>query len=247
MASNGASAAGVQWKDVCVAPCELKLPSGFTDLVAPGPGYVGATETVQLSPGENHFVVKPGSSLVRWGGWTMAVLELAALATGVTFAAMGLSSTGVEWQRDDVDAGVGRSHAHPRSDRHQARSPGAAGRCAFVPQDAGGTSWARGLQGRARRARAPRSARPSGQRTPRARRSARPSAPPAPPALRFARRASPSSQAPPGPTWRLTPATSPTIDPRHRQRAPRTSLADGLPCTRRPGRITCRPRSTPRR
>ncbi|HEY3821639.1 MAG TPA: hypothetical protein VGL81_30945 [Polyangiaceae bacterium] len=105
IASNGASAIGVEWKDVCVAPCEFQLPAGLHELVATGPGYVGATEKVQLRPGDNHFVVKPGSSIMRWGGWTLAALGLSALAAGITFAAMGTSS---------VDATTGNvTHSTP--------------------------------------------------------------------------------------------------------------------------------------
>jgi hypothetical protein len=93
VASNGASAVGVAWKDVCVAPCEFKLPAGLHELVATGPGYVGGSERVQLRPGENHFVVKPGSSWMRLGGWTLAAAGLTALALGVTFAAVAMPST----------------------------------------------------------------------------------------------------------------------------------------------------------
>jgi hypothetical protein len=92
VASNGATAVGVAWKDVCIAPCQFKLPSGLRELVATGPGYVGGTERVELRPGPNRFVVKPGSSLVRWGGYLLTTLGLAALTTGVTFAAIGTTS-----------------------------------------------------------------------------------------------------------------------------------------------------------
>jgi hypothetical protein len=92
-ASNGAAAMGVAWKDVCIAPCEFKLPAGLHELTATGPGYVGAMERVQLEPGTNRFVVKPGSAALRIGGYTLAVLGLSALVTGITFAAIGLPST----------------------------------------------------------------------------------------------------------------------------------------------------------
>ena len=92
VASNGASAVGVEWKDVCVAPCEFKLPSGLQEIVATGPGYVSRSERVQLQPGENRFVVKPGSAWMRFGGWTLASLGLGALAVGATFAAVGVHS-----------------------------------------------------------------------------------------------------------------------------------------------------------
>jgi hypothetical protein len=90
--SNGTVAVGVAWKDVCVAPCQFKLPSGLHELVATGPGYVGRTERVELRPGPNRFVIKPGSSLVRWGGYLLGGAGLTALVTGITFAAMGVST-----------------------------------------------------------------------------------------------------------------------------------------------------------
>jgi len=92
VASNGAVAMGVAWKDVCVAPCQFKLPSGLHELVATGPGYVGRTERFELRPGPNRFVVKPGSSLLRWGGYLLSGAGLTALVTGITFAAMGVTS-----------------------------------------------------------------------------------------------------------------------------------------------------------
>ncbi len=84
---------GVAWKDVCIAPCQFQLPSGLHELVVTGPGYVGRTERFDLQPGTNKFVVKPGSSLVRWGGWTLAILGVSALVAGVTYAAIGTPST----------------------------------------------------------------------------------------------------------------------------------------------------------
>jgi len=93
VASNGTSAMAVAWKDVCVAPCEFKLPAGLHELVATGPGYVGGTEKVDLRPGgDNRFVVKPGSSAMRWGGWGLALVGLSALTLGVASAAVGSDS-----------------------------------------------------------------------------------------------------------------------------------------------------------
>jgi hypothetical protein len=93
MASNGAMAMGVYWKDVCITPCKFQLPSGLQELVATGPGYVGGSQEVELHPGVNKFVVKPGSALTRIGGYTLATLGLTALVMGVIFAAIGLPST----------------------------------------------------------------------------------------------------------------------------------------------------------
>jgi hypothetical protein len=92
MSSTGASLIAIGWKDVCVAPCEFKLPEGMQELMASGPGYVGATEKFELRPGTNHFVVKPGSAWVHWGGYMLTVLGAAALITGVTFVAIGDSN-----------------------------------------------------------------------------------------------------------------------------------------------------------
>jgi hypothetical protein len=104
VASNGTSAMAVAWKDVCIAPCEFKLPSGLHELVATGPGYVGGTEKVQLSPGDNHFVVKPGSSAMRWGGWGLAIVGLSVLTLGVASAAVG---------SDSVDSKGNMTHSTP--------------------------------------------------------------------------------------------------------------------------------------
>jgi hypothetical protein len=90
--NNGTVAMGVAWKDMCTAPCAFKLPSGFHELVATGPGYVGGSERFELRPGTNRFVVKPGSAVVRWGGYLLTTLGLTALVLGVTFAAIGTTS-----------------------------------------------------------------------------------------------------------------------------------------------------------
>jgi hypothetical protein len=86
LGSNGTSAMGIAWKDVCTAPCTFKLPSGSHELVATGPGYVGGSERFDLRPGRNRFVVKPGSAPLRAGGYVLTVLGLTAAVVGVTFA-----------------------------------------------------------------------------------------------------------------------------------------------------------------
>jgi hypothetical protein len=92
-ASNGAVIGAVMWKDVCTAPCSFQLPVGFQEIVAHGPGYVGASQEVDLQPGDNaRFVVRPGSAAVRIGGWLLTTLGLTAVLTAATFAAIGTTS-----------------------------------------------------------------------------------------------------------------------------------------------------------
>jgi hypothetical protein len=92
-ASNGATIGAVMWKDVCTAPCSFQLPVGFQEIVAHGPGYVGASQEVDLQAGDNaRFVVRPGSAAVRIGGWVLTTLGLTAAITAATFAAIGTTS-----------------------------------------------------------------------------------------------------------------------------------------------------------
>jgi hypothetical protein len=104
-ASNGTAIGAVMWKDVCTAPCSFQLPVGFQEIVAHGPGYVGASEQVDLEPGDNaRFVVRPGSAGVRIGGWVLATLGLTAAITAATFAAIGTTS---------FDANGNETHSTP--------------------------------------------------------------------------------------------------------------------------------------
>ena len=91
--SNGAYAVGMAWRDVCIAPCTFQLPQGLHELVASGPGYVSGSRRVELEPGNNHFVVRPGSAVVRIGGAALVTLGVVALALGVTFYFVGVSHT----------------------------------------------------------------------------------------------------------------------------------------------------------
>jgi hypothetical protein len=104
-ASNGTVIGAVSWKDVCTAPCSFQLPVGFQEIVAHGPGYVGASQQVDLEPGDNaRFVVRPGSAGVRIGGWVLATLGLTAAITAATFAAIGTTS---------FDANGNETHSTP--------------------------------------------------------------------------------------------------------------------------------------
>lgn len=85
VASNGVVAEGIEWKDVCIAPCSFQLPSGLHEITVTGPGYVGGIERFQLRPGENRLVARPGSAYVRVGGILLGSLGLAAAVTGGTF------------------------------------------------------------------------------------------------------------------------------------------------------------------
>jgi hypothetical protein len=81
------------WKDVCTAPCNFRLPSGFQEIVATGPGYVATSERFDLAPGStSRFVVRPGSAWVRWGGWVLTTLGLTAAITAGTFALIGTTT-----------------------------------------------------------------------------------------------------------------------------------------------------------
>lgn len=104
-ASNGTTIGAVMWKDVCTAPCSFQLPVGFQEIVAHGPGYVGASQEVDLQPGDNaRFVVRPGSAGVRIGGWLLTTLGLTAAVTAATFAAIGTTS---------FDANGNETHSTP--------------------------------------------------------------------------------------------------------------------------------------
>jgi hypothetical protein len=91
-ASNGATASGIAWKDACTTPCAFQVDPGMHELIVHGDGYVPATAQFTLRPGDNHFVVKPGSSAMRFGGWTALVLGATALTLGATFAAIGTTT-----------------------------------------------------------------------------------------------------------------------------------------------------------
>jgi uncharacterized membrane protein len=143
VASNGVVAEGIAWKDVCIAPCTFKLPSGLQDITVTGPGYVGGVERVQLRPGENHIVARPGSAAVRIGGILLGGLGLAAAVTGGTFMLLprdGTSADPSSWALPLLLGGLGAtgvgvammvmsstSIEHDDAPRAEARVPAARG------------------------------------------------------------------------------------------------------------------------
>jgi hypothetical protein len=94
---SGGAALAIGWKDVCIAPCEFQLSSGLHELVATGPGYLTGIGKFELKPGVNRFVVRTGSTAMRWGGWGLLLGGAVAATYGITYAAIPQSQGTPSW------------------------------------------------------------------------------------------------------------------------------------------------------
>ena len=93
VSSGYSSAVGVGWEDICKAPCTFKTKPGLVELVVTR-AAPGNPAQVDLSPGDNYFIAKPGSKLGYYGGYTLATLGvLAATWGGVVLLADGSSAS----------------------------------------------------------------------------------------------------------------------------------------------------------
>ncbi len=86
--SSGATASAVAWKDICVAPCSFRTKPGLFSIITHGSGQVAGREQFQLSPGANYLSAKPGSSGMRYGGYALVVIGVAAATFGLIYSAM---------------------------------------------------------------------------------------------------------------------------------------------------------------
>ncbi len=93
--SNGASAHGVSWKEVCLAPCSFKLEPGIHNVMVYGDGPASVMK-INLSEGEQtQLEVEPGSN-------ALVVLGTILLYTAPTVALLG----GLSYLAQD-DPGIG--------------------------------------------------------------------------------------------------------------------------------------------
>jgi len=81
----GGSVSGIAWKDICMAPCEFQLEPGLHELMLKGEGHTPLVTQLNLVQGDQYFVARPGSSGLRFGGYTFAVLGLTVAVTGAVF------------------------------------------------------------------------------------------------------------------------------------------------------------------
>jgi len=78
----GGSAAGIAWKDICMAPCQFELEPGLHELMLKGEGHTPLVRQLNLVPGDQYFVAKPGSMSLRFGGYGIATIGLTAALFG---------------------------------------------------------------------------------------------------------------------------------------------------------------------
>jgi hypothetical protein len=75
---------GIEWEDLCIAPCRLELEPGMHELIAYGDGYTPTMRRFQFREGEQTLDADPGSATLRWTGATLTVLGISALIVGGT-------------------------------------------------------------------------------------------------------------------------------------------------------------------
>lgn len=80
--ANGSSAVGVQWEEICVAPCTFQIESGFHELMISGKGPATTRRFNLRDDEEAYLLAKPGSSALLWGGATVASLGFTAAILG---------------------------------------------------------------------------------------------------------------------------------------------------------------------
>lgn len=87
--SNGATAAGMGWEELCIAPCSFELDAGLSEIMISGVGPV-ATHKISLEGGKDSYLVaRPGSTGLLYGGYGIASLGLTAAILGSTFMVVG--------------------------------------------------------------------------------------------------------------------------------------------------------------
>jgi hypothetical protein len=83
----------VRYQDICKAPCSFEMDPGLRELVVYGDGVSGASKKLELKPGPQAFVVKPGSSAAAISGYLLTVLGGVSLVVGVTVLAVDSKSS----------------------------------------------------------------------------------------------------------------------------------------------------------
>tara|TARA_R110002073_G_scaffold74100_5_gene181176 strand:- start:14078 stop:14962 length:885 start_codon:yes stop_codon:yes gene_type:complete len=85
VASNGMSASGAHWEELCLTPCSYQLDPGLHELVVSGQGPA-VSRKVQLAPNADIYLeAKPGSTPMVYGGFMLAYTGPAIVLTGITF------------------------------------------------------------------------------------------------------------------------------------------------------------------
>lgn len=88
----GGSASAVSFDRACDAPCDLRLPT-LPDYFIAGPGVTASSAFRLPNKDEVDVHVRPGSRLLRAGGWTLATLGVVLLTTGATLFALSKSGS----------------------------------------------------------------------------------------------------------------------------------------------------------
>jgi hypothetical protein len=73
---------GVSWRPLGIAPCRFQLSPGSHELVVDGPTYRRRIIEVELSPGVNDLLVKPGELAYYILGWAGVVAGLSSAVIG---------------------------------------------------------------------------------------------------------------------------------------------------------------------
>ncbi len=83
-----ATAEGMHWKDLCVAPCTATVPAGLRELYVYDGGVLPDTQKFQFAPGAHTVVVEPGSLLLGKATMVMSVLGMVGAVYGGVDLAM---------------------------------------------------------------------------------------------------------------------------------------------------------------
>jgi hypothetical protein len=93
VAGKAATIVTVRYQDICRSPCSFQMDPGLRELVVYGDGVTGQSEKLELKPGPQAFVVKPGSSALAVTGYMLTILGGVSLAVGVTVLAVDSKSS----------------------------------------------------------------------------------------------------------------------------------------------------------
>jgi hypothetical protein len=83
----------VRYQDICKSPCSFQMDPGLRELVVYGDGVTGTSKKLELKPGPQGLVVKPGSSAAAISGYMLTILGGVSLAVGVTLLAVDSKSS----------------------------------------------------------------------------------------------------------------------------------------------------------
>jgi hypothetical protein len=83
----------VRYQDICKSPCSFQMDPGLRELVVYGDGVTGTSKKLELKPGPQTFVVKPGSSALAVTGYMLTILGTVSLGVGITVLAVDSKSS----------------------------------------------------------------------------------------------------------------------------------------------------------